>query len=177
MVGAVAIAAMAGCGQGETSPGNVRKVAIPADDAAALTGRVAIVTGSDPMALLDQCSRDAPARGESSFQPALADIAAMEDAVAVALAKRLAGGATEPAVRDIAALRRGWSGDFIGIVRQGKRFIYASYGPVDRDAVIAPRPVETTAPRLMCDGGPDYFGAEYDVAARAITHLAFNGAI
>jgi len=27
----------------------------------------------------------------------------------------------------------------------------------------------------MCDGGPGFFGAEYDVEKDAISHLAFNG--
>jgi hypothetical protein len=182
MIGAAVLAlAIGGCGQAAPLAGNPQQngataaIATPTGDASALTGRIAILTGPDPMGVLDQCSRDAPARGEANFRPALADIAAMEEAVATALSKRLVGNVTEPEVADIAALRAGWSGEFTGIVRQGRRFIYANYGSIDRDATISGRPIETAQARIVCDGGPNYFGVEYDIATGAITHLAFNG--
>jgi hypothetical protein len=30
---------------------------------------------------------------------------------------------------------------------------------------------------IVCDGGPQFFGAEYDVEAGRISHLAFNGSL
>jgi len=30
---------------------------------------------------------------------------------------------------------------------------------------------------MVCDGGPAFFGVEYDVAARRFTHFGFNGSL
>ena len=61
----------------------------------------------------------------------------------------------------------------MGIVRNGRRYIYGNYFPRS-DAGLVPLN-DPTRLVLICDGGPAYFGVEYDVQRRRVTHLAFNG--
>ena len=65
----------------------------------------------------------------------------------------------------------GWRRQYIGIVRNGERFIYGNFYPVG-SGVAAGR---LTQPLIICDGGPAFFGVEYDLKAGRISHLAFNG--
>jgi hypothetical protein len=136
--------------------------------------------------LLHQCSRSAPAPGEASWQPEAADIAALEAALPAALAAsnlpaiekglraRPEAGSRNPGDPDWATAPRGWQRQYVGIVRGGRRFIYGNFFPRRSDEG-GPMPDWRTTPVQVCDGGPVFFGAEYDVGSRRFTHLAFNG--
>lgn len=118
-------------------------------------------------ALLRQCSREAPARGDGSWQPVAADILALEAALPAELAAH-----RFPRV-DWSQWPQGWRRQYVGIVRHGRRYIYGNFIPIsaDHDGRAG------TVPMIICDGGAVFFGAEYDVAARRFSHLAFNGAV
>ena len=61
---------------------------------------------------------------------------------------------------------------YLGIVRDGKKFVYASYHPIrEEDEEIG---LDWNEPVSICHGGPNYFGAEYDIETGEVTHLAFN---
>jgi hypothetical protein len=78
---------------------------------------------------------------------------------------------------DWARAPRGWRRQYVGIVRQGRRFIYGNYfrHEPSQDAIFGDDwRRESTR---VCDGGPVFFGVEYDVEAQRFTHIAFNGAI
>jgi len=138
--------------------------------------------------MLRQCSRDSPAPGEASWKPAEADIVAFEAALPAALAAsrvreieerlraRPEAGTPHPGDPDWATAPRGWRRQYVGIVRGGRRFIYGNFYP-HRSEDDSQLPDWRTAAVLVCDGGPVFFGAEYDVETRRFTHLAFNGAI
>ena len=161
-----AAAALAAC----TSPvgANQANGAIAAPDAALPEG-AAILDEAQRDALLRQCSRSTPPPGESGWRPGAADIVAMEAAVAAALRQRR--GAGEP---DWARFPSIWRRQYVGVVRGGRRYIYGNAFPVDPFAASDPdRWRRETA--LICDGGPSFFGVEYDVEAGRITHIAFNG--
>jgi len=64
-----------------------------------------------------------------------------------------------------------WQREFIGIIRNGRFILYGNYLPAD--VTVDPGHLPTG----VCDGGPVFFGVEYDVDTGAITHLAFNGAM
>jgi len=126
----------------------------------------AILPASQAKSLTSQCSRGVPAKGEGTWQPSWADITAMESALRVALK-------AEPRAPERKGLRapEGWRRQYVGVVRGGRRFIYGNYLPPDdwmgdrwRSQAV-----------IVCDGGAAFFGAEYDVAGRRISHLAFNG--
>jgi hypothetical protein len=127
----------------------------------------AILPGSAANALLKQCSRAVPQRGEGTWQPTAADIDRMEALLPAALAK-----APQARELDAARMLNSWRRQYVGIVRNGKRFLYGNFFPRND-------PQEhldwRSRPIIVCDGGPAFFGAELDVAARRLTHLAFNG--
>lgn len=116
-------------------------------------------------ALLRQCSRAAPAAGEGTWTPAWSDVAALEAALPAALAADSLGRTLDGRPPE------GWRRQYVGLVRDGRRYVYGSFLP-GRDVG---RVDWRTQPVMVCDGGSSFFGVEYDVAARRITSLAFNG--
>jgi hypothetical protein len=122
-----------------------------------------ILGGGAVSAMLRQCSRDTPARGEDSWRPSWKDIAPMEAALPKALADPSASAIRYRNPRD-------WRRQYVGIVRNGRRFIYGNYFPNSFGGDYwRKKPVN------ICDGGSKLFGAEYDVEARRIDHLSYNG--
>ena len=131
----------------------------------------AILPGEMAAELLRQCSRDAPPPGESTWQPTWSDIARFEAALPRALA-------ADPESLGIVDFHPtgAWVRQYVGLVRGGRRFIYGNFAPRFRAGSGIPA-MDPSRPIMICDGGPVFFGAEYDVEARRVTHLAFNGAI
>lgn len=113
--------------------------------------------------IFGQCSRSTPEKGIGSFTPLAKDIELLEKALpaALAVAKPNENWANFPGA---------WDREYVGIVRGGKRFIYGNY-------VVSDPRVHVERPTIVCDGGPPYFGAEWDVEDRRISHLAFNGSV
>ncbi len=134
---------------------------------AALPANVVIFDSAAVPAMLRQCSRAAPVPGEGSWRPAPADIAALEAALHAGLA---AQGRSGP---DWSRAPDGWLRQYVGILRGGRRFIYGNFVP----AAFGEEGRWRDAPVIICDGGPQFFGAEYDVEARRFSHFAFNGSV
>jgi hypothetical protein len=133
-----------------------------------------ILPGSMAATMLHQCSRSAPAPGEGTWQPAAADVLALEHALPAAVRQRpelrgenLDG---EPNWR---TFPRAWRRQYVGIVRGGRRFVYGNFFWHQPDTIAEDQ--WRSEPQQVCDGGPPFFGVEYDVAARRFTHFAFNG--
>lgn len=143
----------------------------PAGATSALPADAVILNGSAVATMLRQCSRAAPAAGEDTWQPTAADIAALEAALPAALAAR-----QRP---ELTGASQGWYRQYGGIVRGGRRFIYGNFIPHPP----ATDPVRPDADRwrsdvaIICDGGPAFFGVEYDLAAGRFTQIAFNGSV
>ena len=129
-------------------------------------GDAAILPGSAVSEILDQCSRDSPAAGEATWLPEWQDIVRLEAALPAAVA-------ASPDRRDLVVgqLPTGWKRQYVGILRNGERFIYGNFYPA-RSGIEEGRIAE---PLIICDGGPAYFGVEYDLKAGGFSHLAFNG--
>ncbi len=142
----------AGCGASQDGP-----TTGPAD---------AVILPSSAVAeLLSQCSRDAPEAGREIWTPSWADIAALEAALPAALAaSRLGRDLREPTPPE------GWRRQYVGYVRGGRRFVYGNFYPSGDDL-----PAWRTEPIIVCDGGSAFFGVEYDVRAREIVRVDFNG--
>ena len=138
-------------------------------DTIALSPNAIIFDGGQIPAMLRQCSRSTPAAGEGSWHPSPSHIAALETALPAALAAYGQHGA------DFARAPEGWYRQYVGIVRGGRRLIYGNFLPswiVEYDAAGGRWRRE---PVGVCDGGPGFFGAEYDVEAGRFTDFAFNG--
>lgn len=67
---------------------------------------------------------------------------------------------------DLADLRRRWHVEAIGVTIDGRRQLYLSY---------IPNWIKHPGPTLVCDGGPQFFGATIDLESGRIVSLAFNG--
>jgi hypothetical protein len=135
----------------------------------AASGPIAILPDSARVSLMQQCSRSVPPPGEAGWSPTLDDVAALEAALPAALAARPLGPAP-----DWSRLSDSWGRQYVGLVRGGRRFVYGNFFPrtvVGDDEAGQWR----TQPVEICDGGPSFFGVEYDVEAGRITHLDFNG--
>jgi len=115
--------------------------------------------------LLSQCSRPTPLPGERGWTPSPGDIARFEAALPKALAPATA---KHPFLEPVP---KGWLRQYVGMIRKGHRVIYGNFIPTRagdfnywRSAAVA-----------VCDGGPAFFGAEFDADRNAITDIEFNG--
>lgn len=163
------VALLAGCS------GSVRATD-PSDNAtstigAALPADVAVLPAAAIPTILQQCSRQAPTAGEGGWEPGAIDITALETATAAALRERRV--TNDP---DWSRFPQGWRRQYVGITRGGRRFIYGNAYPADAGRHSSDADQWRREPVIVCDGGPAFFGVEYDVEAARITQLAFNGA-
>jgi hypothetical protein len=142
----------------------------PPPTEAALPANAVILDAGAVPAMLRQCSRAAPAAGEGSWRPGPADIAALEAALPAGLAAQ-----NRPGV-DWSRAPEGWLRQYVGLLRGGRRFIYGNFVPASLGGD-DPAGRWRDAPAIICDGGPAFFGVEYDVEARRFTHFAFNGSV
>lgn len=113
-----------------------------------------VLSGETANALFDQCSRQVPDGGSAVWRPAVEDALALERMLIPALKKR------HPEI-DWTGFPERWERRYVGVIRANGRYVYGDYYPLGSSDV--------------CDGGPSYFGAEYDVRSKRISHLAFNG--
>lgn len=132
---------------------------------AEVRGDAAILPETMASRLLAQCSRPSPERGEDTWTPEWADIEALEANLAAALmASEEAGTFTDRQPPE------GWARQYVGLIRNGRRFIYGNFLP--KGVLQGRSPAELV---IVCDGGPAMFGVEYDVDAGRFSHVAFNG--
>lgn len=136
---------------------------------------VEIVAGAHAQQMLNQCSRAAPEEGENTWQPTAADVREFEAQLSAELPHQLSkvGWLLASEKEKLDEFPVGFWREYVGIVRQNRRYIYGNFGPVP-DAP-APWSASMEGPTDICDGGPVYFGAEYDTGSKTITHWAFNG--
>jgi len=132
---------------------------------AQVRGDIAILPGSAASELLEQCSRTTPKPGEGTWAPSWSDIAALEAALPAALTER-----TEARALADRTPPEGWVRQYVGLIRDGRRFVYGNFVPQGSGPDPAPDQI-----LMVCDGGPAFFGVEFEVEAGRITHLAFNG--
>jgi hypothetical protein len=136
-----------------------------------------IFSGPSAESIFEQCSRRSPERGEGAWQPAPDHVRRFESRLAAELPRRIDGlRDLWPAARErLQGFPSGYRREYVGIVRSGRRYLYGNFVPLD-----ALEPFDSAVeegPASVCDGGPVFFGAEYDAASDAVTHLDFNVAI
>ena len=134
------------------------------DPSVAMPADAVVLAGSKVSRMLHQCSRRTPALGESTWAPGADDIVALERRLPQALRAHADKGGP-----DLSKAPTGWQRQYVGLVRQGHRLIYGNFFR-DEDSQ-----TWRTEPFIICDGGPVFFGVEYDVGSRAFTDIAFNG--
>lgn len=135
----------------------------------AQSGGVVIFAPDKAGELLAQCSRTTPKRDKGGWTPSTADIARFEAKLSATLPRVR----TVPDAGDrLKDAPKGWIRQDVGIVRGGKRYIYGNFAPASLEEYA---PGRRTLPIAVCDGGPGFFGVEYDMQRDAISHLDFNG--
>jgi hypothetical protein len=114
--------------------------------------------------LLRQCSRETP-RVDGTWTPDQNQITTLEKGLVAPL---VAADAVQNYKRDILHVARQYG----GIVVSGHKLIYVN--GFSTDSSLAKRNWRRDAVRV-CDGGPNFFGVEYDPANGTFTGFVFNG--
>lgn len=143
-------------------------VAAPQADDTIPADAVVLSVNNVPL-MLEQCSRSSEV-DPVGYLPTATEILALEAALPGALEAAMAG---RESWQQFSAGRplQGWRRQYVGVIRDGRRFVCGNYFP-ERSAY---DDTWTHIPLIVMDGGADYFGVEYDVAAQSITNLRFNG--
>jgi hypothetical protein len=135
----------------------------------------AILPADESKGLLHQCSRGAPQQVAGTWTPSGAQIRALESRLSAALA--MEARQRGPRYSQPAIFRRQYAGVLIG----GRRIVYVNAFPYE---VGEPAGSGTPAARkfdwhrdpvVVCDGGPAFFGVEYDPEKQVFLHFEFNG--
>ena len=115
--------------------------------------------------LTKQCSRNGPAHITGTWTPDTKQIAELVKGLVAALSK--ADSPVDFKVRDFSHLARQYG----GLVDPAHKLIYVNaFTMRDINGDWRKRAV------LVCDGGPAFFGVEYDPSVKTFSHFEFNGA-
>jgi hypothetical protein len=134
-----------------------------------ISGQTVILTPQQAPQLMKQCSRAGPEKVTGFWMPDSSDVALLE--------KEL------PAFVTKSGLRRPLSAycrQYVGVISNGKKIIYinallcSDFEDEDRDAHSLDWKRE---PIVVCDGGPDAWGVEFDMLGKEFQHFEANGAI
>jgi hypothetical protein len=69
---------------------------------------------------------------------------------------------------------------YAGFISSGRKIIYVNALPRrDTESQMPDEPPEDWKHKalVMCDGGPQFFGVEYDPQTKAFSNFAFNGVL
>ena len=127
-------------------------------------------------AVLCQCSRPSLGPAAAYWTPTTPDIAQLEARLTAYLRPN-----AHPHLRDQWRRLGDYLRQYLGVERGGRKLIYVNFlggelfsfvrRPTHRAAI--ERRWRSTA-FVICDGGPDFFSVEYDVAAAQFTRIDFN---
>ena len=126
-----------------------------------------ILPVSQGPALLKQCSRAVPEAVTGYWAPDIKQVSELEMRAPAAFEGQLAKRTLKPLSSEF--LRQ-----YVGIVSSGIELIYVNAFPRDHEQYI--RNWRSRA-KVICDGGPDFFGAAYNPATGTFTQFWFNGAL
>jgi hypothetical protein len=114
---------------------------------------------------LTQCSRRTLGPGEGYWQPTIEDLRPLERHLS-AFVRDNPNSMYPNQWQELSKFKR----QYAGIIRNDKKTIYVNLFPSKETVTAWRRQVI-----LVCDGGPWYFGVEYDIEAAKFTHIAYNG--
>ena len=134
-----------------------------------------ILSADQSKALLNQCSRGAPRHVTGMWRPTDVQIRELERRLPAALA--LKAQERGPRYTQATAFRRQYAGLLVG----SRRIVYVNAFPPDvgnpaKEGTPAARVFDWhREPVIVCDGGPAFFGVEYDPQQRTFSNFEFNG--
>jgi hypothetical protein len=121
--------------------------------------------------LLAQCSRGAPSGVTGFWAPEHAQIVQLEMLLPGLLENQLSGQRHPPV--------QYYKRQYAGLIMQNRRVIYvngfASYPDDPYEKKERESGKWRTRAEMVCDGGPAFFGVEYDPSTEAFAHFEFNG--
>ena len=139
------------------------------------TERVRLIDPALQGSPIGQCSRAGPDAPGGYFRPVAAEITALETALAKELdIYRASRGPDVPLAPDDRPFEflsdpESYVREYLGYAEGGRRKIYGNFMPLET------APERSDNLTVICDGGSQFFGVEYDIEARRITRIAFNG--
>jgi hypothetical protein len=116
--------------------------------------------------LLHQCSRNTPKDVSGFWVPSAADIAKLEALLVPFLRSSLETRLILPA-DPLTRFHR----QYIGFIRDGKRYIYGNFYPHRSES----DPREATDPVNFCDGGDQFWGVVFSLDTQQFEDLSYNG--
>ena len=134
---------------------------------------IVLVDPAQGAALLAQCSRPAPISDGAFFTPTPAQITALETRLAAVLSEERTNYVEDdnPAgAFDWPLAPSSYVRQYVGYEAGGRRMIYGNFVPGNSAS-------GSNGPMVVCDGGPQFFGAEFDIAAGEVVRVAFNGGL
>ncbi len=130
--------------------------AIAAVSAQAGEPTVTIYNGDDAKTVLYLCSRSAPPEYDGTWVAGMDNVAFVEEKLVTEHPEILRNAhVTEAEFRDT------FVREYAGFTRDGVDYLYGSFGP--RSGI------------ALCDGGPRFFGVEFEMPSGVVTHTAYNG--
>lgn len=139
-------------------------------DPVIVSDRAVILTPEQAPRLMKPCSRPGPDKVSGFWMPTASDVALMEKELPAFMSK---SGIRHP-VSD-------YCRQYVGVISNGRKVIYINALPVsdaeDKDIDPEDRMQWKKEPAIVCDGGPEFWGAEFDLLAKEFLHLEGNGAI
>jgi hypothetical protein len=115
-------------------------------------------------AILCPCSRSTPGLGEVYFHPTSAQIKELESKLTEYVRAHSHQEAPDQWKHLPSFVRQ-----YLGVTRSGRSFIYVNLALPDKRADWRSHAV------VVCDGGPNFFGVEYDLNRGSFHHIGFNG--
>ena len=159
---------LSACTGGEAVPPVARDPMAEHDSTVLWPARGTVLSRADDARVLHQCSRAVPDSGSVAgfWTPSPGQVAELESLLTPLLRSELAGpGEMRKFRRDhLAEYRR----QYAGLTVDGRRTIYVN-GFMTLDTA------DWRYPTIVCDGGLNYFGVEYDPASRTFRRFSFNG--
>ena len=134
---------------------------------------IVLIDPEQGAALLAQCSCPSPIADGAFFTPTFAEITALETRLAAVLSEERDNYVEDDAPSgafDWPLAPSSYVRQYVGYEAGGRRMIYGNFLPGNSAS-------GSNGPVTVCDGGPQFFGAEYDVAARDVARIAFNGGL
>jgi hypothetical protein len=141
-----------------------------ATDPITVSDRAVILAPEQAPRLMKPCSRPGPDKVSGFWMPAASDVALMEKELPAFMKK---SGFKHP-VSD-------YCRQYVGVIANGRKIIYINAVPVsdaeDKEVDPEDRMQWKKEPAIVCDGGPEFWGVEFDLVAKEFLHFEGNGAI
>lgn len=131
---------------------------------------------SNARSFLQQCSRSVPEHVTGTWLPTRAQILELEARLPAALWNVVSKRESPIFLWQHAPIGRQYGGLIVG----DRKVIYVNAFPILRDKLSGdpfPSGDHSKKPVLMCDGGPNFFGVEFDPATNTFEDFEFNGAV